>query len=123
MISKHQKPPIGVTPRKIWLMERKDELFAAMERYHEVYMKIPREWVYEYNDIVDELFYEYSNPIESVSSQVKHKEKTLCDSCALQDFNCKCNCSDDFIRKDIVLTPDQINYLVDLAKKRGEIDE
>lgn len=47
------KPPLGVIPRYIWDWKRQEELAEAMERYLEVGMKIPTEWLEEYNEISD----------------------------------------------------------------------
>lgn len=55
IIVKHQKPPLGVMPRDIWDRKRQEELADAMERYLEAGMKIPAEWIKEYNEISDRL--------------------------------------------------------------------
>lgn len=47
------KPPLGVMPRDIWDRKRQEELAEAMERYLEAGMKIPTEWLEEYNEISD----------------------------------------------------------------------
>lgn len=47
------KPPLGVMPRDIWDRKRKEELAEAMARYLEAGMKIPTEWIEEYNEISD----------------------------------------------------------------------
>ena len=47
------KPPLGVMPRDIWERKRKEELAEAMARYLEAGMKIPTEWIEEYNEISD----------------------------------------------------------------------
>ena len=47
------KPPIGVMPRDMWDRERQKDLADAMARYLEAGMKIPAEWIEEYNEISD----------------------------------------------------------------------
>lgn len=47
------KPPLGVMPRDIWDWKRQEELAEAMARYLEAGMKIPTEWIEEYNEICD----------------------------------------------------------------------
>lgn len=46
------KPPIGVMPKEIWKWHRAKELSGAIRRYSDKYMKIPIEWVEEYNELV-----------------------------------------------------------------------
>lgn len=46
------KPPLGVMPRDIWDRQRQEELAEAMARYLEAGMKIPTEWIEEYNEII-----------------------------------------------------------------------
>ena len=48
-----KKPPLGVMPRDIWDRKRQEELAEAMARYLEAGMKIPTEWIEEYNEISD----------------------------------------------------------------------
>lgn len=47
------KPPLGVMPRKTWDRQRQKDLADAMARYLEAGMKIPSEWIEEYNEISD----------------------------------------------------------------------
>ena len=49
------KPPLGVMPRKRWDRSRQKDLADAMFRYLETGMKIPAEWIEEYNEISDRL--------------------------------------------------------------------
>ena len=49
------KPPLGVMPRKTWYRQRQKDLADAMFRYLEAGMKIPAEWIEEYNEISDRL--------------------------------------------------------------------
>ena len=49
------KPPLGVMPRKMWDKQRQKDLADAMFRYLETGMKIPAEWIEEYNEINDRL--------------------------------------------------------------------
>ena len=46
-----KKPPLGVMPREIWNRKRQKDLTDAMARYLEAGMKIPSEWIEEYNEI------------------------------------------------------------------------
>jgi hypothetical protein len=41
------KPPIGLTPRKIWLEMRYNDILDAMTRYHSERKEIPLEWIGE----------------------------------------------------------------------------
>lgn len=47
-----KKPPIGLIPYPIWLMncleERMKDINNAMRRYYEVNKPIPNSWTYEY---------------------------------------------------------------------------
>lgn len=47
------KPPLGVMPREIWDKQRQKDLADAIVRYLEAGMKIPAEWIEEYNEISD----------------------------------------------------------------------
>lgn len=47
------KPPLGVMPRYAWDRKRKEELAKGIVRYSETGMKIPAEWIEEYNEISD----------------------------------------------------------------------
>lgn len=49
------KPPIGIMPRDRWDRKRQEKLAEAMARYLEAGMKIPAEWIKEYNEISDRL--------------------------------------------------------------------
>ena len=46
------KPPLGLTPRWIKDQHRIREILRAMDRYNDVTMPIPEEWVDELNDLV-----------------------------------------------------------------------
>ena len=45
------KPALGVMPRELWNRQRQKDLADAMVRYLEAGMKIPAEWIEEYNEI------------------------------------------------------------------------
>ena len=51
------KPPIGLTNRKFYEefknKERLTEVMGAISRYYEALLKIPIEWVEEYNELID----------------------------------------------------------------------
>ena len=48
------KPPLGIMPRYIWNLKRIDDLNNAINRYYESGLKIPMEWIEEYNDLIVE---------------------------------------------------------------------
>lgn len=52
-----QKPPLGLTPRRIHNWERMIAIIEAIERYSYADMVIPKEWVSELKDL---LLYFYS---------------------------------------------------------------
>ena len=52
------KPPIGLRPRKIWLIERRKEILEAIERYEEAKWLPPDKWILEHNKIVEEIYRE-----------------------------------------------------------------
>ena len=45
------KSPLEVMPRELWNRQRQKDLADAMARYLEAGMKIPSEWIEEYNEI------------------------------------------------------------------------
>lgn len=47
------KPALGVMTRELWNRQRQKDLEDAMARYLEAGMKIPVEWIEEYNEIND----------------------------------------------------------------------
>ena len=55
-VTKYNKPPLGVTPKKFWLEERLNELVAAINRYIAVgkFNKV-EEWVKEAKEIKEQL--------------------------------------------------------------------
>ena len=42
-----EKPPLGLTPRYMWISERKSDIIRAMDRYSSAGKVIPREWIEE----------------------------------------------------------------------------
>ena len=48
------RPPIGLVPKSIRKQERFLEVCEAITRYYNTGMKIPIEWVEEYNDLIGE---------------------------------------------------------------------
>ena len=46
------RPPLGITPRYIWLDQRRDDIKAAIVRMMEANRYIPTDWVTEYNDLM-----------------------------------------------------------------------
>lgn len=47
------KPPLGVTPKNIWDMQRIENLKGAIDRYCNANREIPIEWIEEYNSLVN----------------------------------------------------------------------
>lgn len=48
----HTKPPIGLEPRYIHDGRRIDDILAAIERYTDANMSIPKSWVDELRDLL-----------------------------------------------------------------------
>lgn len=46
-----QKPPLGLTPRKIWNARRITDIFDAMERFSKAQKPIPLEWITELREL------------------------------------------------------------------------
>lgn len=49
------KPSLGVKPERIWKDERMSDLKRAIYDRLEAHMKIPDEWIEEYNKLLNEL--------------------------------------------------------------------
>ena len=47
-----KQPPIGLTPKYLHDEQRLDYIVQAMDRYMKARMKIPIEWMIEYNELV-----------------------------------------------------------------------
>lgn len=47
------KPPIGLKPKKLADEARLFEVRSAIVRYYEAGLKIPVEWIIEYNELID----------------------------------------------------------------------
>lgn len=56
---KYKKPPLGITPRFIWdetrNMQRMNEIKDGIDRYCEENLKIPLDWIIEYNELTDRI--------------------------------------------------------------------
>lgn len=50
----NKKPPIGLMPHKFWVEERIQNILDAIDRYIQADMKIPIEWIEEYNKLKGE---------------------------------------------------------------------
>jgi len=50
----YKVPPLGIKPKCIWIEERQGALLEAINRYIQADMKIPVEWVEEYNSLAEE---------------------------------------------------------------------
>jgi hypothetical protein len=56
MKKEHEKvemPPIGLKPKFVNRLERLQEVRGAIVRYYDASMKIPIEWIEEYNELID----------------------------------------------------------------------
>jgi len=56
MEKEHEKvvmPPIGLKPKFVNRLERLNEVRGAIVRYHDAELKIPVEWIEEYNELID----------------------------------------------------------------------
>ena len=53
MPEKYTKPPLGIMPRNIVDQSRLSDIFQAILRYMTEGATIPRDWVFELNDILD----------------------------------------------------------------------
>lgn len=49
---KELKPPLGVIPERIQADQRRDKLRGAIYRYLQGDLKVPMEWVTEYNELI-----------------------------------------------------------------------
>ena len=47
------KPPIGLRPKLVSDKERLNEVRSAIVRYYDAELKIPIEWIEEYNQLID----------------------------------------------------------------------
>lgn len=47
------KPPIGLMPKWVSDKERLNEVRSAIVRYYDAELKIPIEWIKEYNGLID----------------------------------------------------------------------
>jgi hypothetical protein len=46
-------PPIGLTSKIVNRLERLRDVRGAIVRYYDASMKIPVEWIEEYNELID----------------------------------------------------------------------
>jgi hypothetical protein len=51
-----ERPPLGLTPQRIWLELRIQEIEGAFQRYIEARKAIPVAWIVEYNEHLQKLF-------------------------------------------------------------------
>ena len=54
MLPEEDKPPLGIMPKFIWNEKRLSELILAIQRYLNVEMPIPIDWIEEYNNLINE---------------------------------------------------------------------
>lgn len=43
----HKPLPIGITPRYLWLEQRRDDLYAAIRRYRDAFISPSVQWLEE----------------------------------------------------------------------------
>lgn len=48
----HRVPPLGLKPKYIHDLQRKNEILDAIERYIQANEEIPIKWIEEYNELV-----------------------------------------------------------------------
>ena len=48
------KPPLGLMPKCIWDLQRKQDIEAAVKRYKDADKPIPWEWVQEYAELSEQ---------------------------------------------------------------------
>ena len=54
-----QMPPIGLKPKFVNRLERLSEVRGAIVRYYDAELKIPIEWIEEYNELIDNTRVQY----------------------------------------------------------------
>lgn len=54
-IQKTEKPPLGLTPKAVWMEDRVLDIVDAMNRYVKANMEVPIEWIKEYNELVKQI--------------------------------------------------------------------
>ena len=62
MKKEHEKveiPPIGLKPKFVNRLERLQEVRGAIVRYYDASMKIPIQWIEEYNELIDSTKVQY----------------------------------------------------------------
>ena len=50
------KPPLGIIPKNLHEEKRLDKLRRAIQRYFDAELKLPVEWVMEYNELTDKVY-------------------------------------------------------------------
>lgn len=63
------KPPLGITPKRIWQELRLQDITEAIQRYKDTNMTIPNKWIEEYNELVQILFPDFSDNEESFKKE------------------------------------------------------
>lgn len=54
-MKRNEKPPIGLKPRFIVEEERLKEVRSAIRRYSKKWLRIPNDWIYEYNELITKM--------------------------------------------------------------------
>ena len=47
------KPVLGIMPKQIWDARRIEDIAQAITRYLQAHMRIPEEWIKEYNELLN----------------------------------------------------------------------
>lgn len=63
---KISKPPIGLKPKFVKMLERLNEVRGALVRYYNAELEIPLEWIEEYNELI----------IQTARKQIKNRKRT-----------------------------------------------
>lgn len=79
-IQKEKSHSLDIMSKEEWNMSRRDDLIKCMVHHLEARTKFSKEWVDEYNEIIDRL----SGPVSS--------HTTLCD---------ECDCAKEFVKKEV----------------------
>jgi hypothetical protein len=50
---KSKRPPLGLIPKAVFMDNRFNDVCGAITRYYKAGLKIPVEWIEEYNGFID----------------------------------------------------------------------
>ena len=49
------KPPLGIIPKNIWKQQRMEDIREAVDRYLDANLRVPIEWIEEYNELLEDV--------------------------------------------------------------------